>query len=91
MYYTSTKEVCPFAKPLSTQLKSATPNIKLVHTQGSSAVTSSAQSKIDCVACTTALNSRNFLPTLNSNSRLCPHHHALGAFLRQKLKDLRKR
>ncbi|KAM7435376.1 bouquet formation protein 1 [Porites harrisoni] len=89
--YTSTKEVYPFAKPLSTQLKSATPNIKLVHPQGSSAGTSSAQSKIDCVACTTALNSRNFLPTLNSNSRLCPHHHALGAFLRQKLKDLRKR
>lgn len=90
-YYTSTKEVYPFAKPLSTQLKSATPNIKLVRPQGTSAGTSSAQSKIDCFACTTALNSRNFLPTLNSNSRLCPHHHALGAFLRQKLKDLRKR
>lgn len=50
-----------------------------------------SEDQMECVACESFLNSKNFLSTLRCCSNLCSYHRELGAFLRQKMDDLKRR
>lgn len=89
-----TKVLKPLAKSRSTQWTNAEGTELQPMRKDAATCTrssSSSQDQIDCVACDSFLNSKNFLSTLRCCSKLCSYHRELGEFLHQKMIHLRRR